>query len=366
MGLDPVRPLALLDPHRLGVGSLCPPLGLIPADAWGLADLVALKERQALPVHIVFPVKDDGETANVAQLAAILAPLAGPLIDQGWLACGASDPGALAALPGKFPWLNLFPARRLAPPDQGSGPWGKGAVMRAMLHHLLQGGVIRDQRAIIQFFDADIRPAYFQPQWCLGPVGALLWFQEVAAVKTVYFRPRGGRLSTLLRSLLATIPHPGVQRLQEVLYLLSGEMAATMDFWSAVPFKTGYGVELLILLSLALDQVQLQPGRPDLAALAQVFVGRMDHRHAPLCSTRGQAGLDQMAATVFATLWEVLVQSGVLAWHSPTSAVGPLQIPVPGRRPSQPPQWLTVEVGEPTLPPLRTLADIGGVLGQEL
>ncbi len=366
MGLIPSRPLSFLDPYHLGQGSVCPPLGLIRADAWPVADLVALKQRQARPLHVVFPVKDSSEAANLEHLLTILQPLAGTFIDAGWLACGASDPGALALLPRQFPWLRLFVAQQAPPPDQVGCAWGKGAVMRALLHHLLDARHITDPRAIVQFLDADIRPGYFHTPWCLGPAGTLLWFTGVEAAKVVYFRPRGGRLNTFVRSLLAALPHPGLPRLQELVYLLSGEMAATMAFWSALPFKTGYGIEILILLLLALDQLQLQPGRPDLAALAQVFVGQMDHRHAPLRSDRRRAGLDQMAATVFHTLWEVLVQAGVLTWHQPTPAPGPLHLPLPAKTPSGPPQWLTVAVGEETLPPLRTLPAIAAIVAQEV
>ncbi|MGQ9921678.1 MAG: hypothetical protein ACUVRZ_10170 [Desulfobacca sp.] len=365
MGLASGRPLPFLDPQQLGQDGPCPPLGLLRADVWRAADLIALKQRQSRPVQVIFPVKDGSEAANLAELAAILDPLAGTLIDAGWLACGAHEPGDLALLPRQFPWLRLFLARQAPPPDQVGFPWGKGAVMRALLHHLVRSREITNPRAILQFFDADIRPAYFGLQWCLGPVGALLWFTELAAAKVVYFRPRGGRLNTFVRSLLAALPHAGVQRLQELLYLLSGEMAATLTFWTTVPFKTGYGIEILILLALALDQLQLRPDRPDLAALVQVFVGQMDHRHAPLRSDRWRAGLDQMAATVCHTLLEVLGQAGVLTWTAPTPTTGPLHIPLPTRAPAQPPAWLTVPVGEATLPPLRSLPEIAAALSGE-
>ena len=365
MGLKAPLASAFLEPYRLGVGSVCPALGLVPAEAWPLTDLLALKKRQGRQVHVVFPVKDGGEAANVAALAAALEPLAGGFIDAGWLACGHPEPGDLAGLPRRFPWLRLFLARHHPPPDQRHRAWGKGAVMRAFLHHLMTAQGAADSRAIVQFFDADIRPGYFGSSWCLGPVGAILWFANVAAAKVVYFRPRGGRLNTFVRSLLATLPHPGVQRLQELVYILSGEMAATLGFWGAVPWKTGYGIETLILLALALDQLQLQPGRRDLEGLVQVYVGRMDHRHAPWRSRRQQAGLDQMAAAVCHTLWEALREAGVLSWLEPEGTAGPLRIPLPGRTPAQPPQWLAVPVGEETLPPLATLPAVAAALRGE-
>ena len=160
-------------------------------------------------------------------------------------------------------------------------------------------------------------------------MGAILWFHAVEAAKTVYQRPRGGRLNTMLRSLLALCPHAGVQALQKLAYLLSGEMAGTLKFWSRLPFKTGYGVETKTLLALALNQLGLVPGTPDLDHLVQVYVGRMDHRHAPLTSTPRTRGLDQMAGTVFHTLMESLMEVGLLRWRAPLVAPPRLTIPVP-------------------------------------
>jgi hypothetical protein len=355
MGVTSLDPMPFLDPYALGIGSTCPALGLMRAEAWPPADLVALKQRRGRAVHVVFPVKSGAEAANVARLVAILAPWMGSFIDAVWLACGATEPGDLAHLPQQFNGLRLFMARAQPPLDQVEMAWGKGAVMRAMLHHLLVSRMVTDRLDIVQFLDADIKPDYFSPAWCLGPVGALLWFQGLAACKVVYFRPRGGRLNTFIRSLLATLPHPGVQRLQALLYLLSGEMAATLAFWSAVPFKTGYGVELFILLQLALEQLRLEPGRSDLASLAQVYVGQMDHRHAPLRSDGRRAGLDQMAAALCQTLWDTLSQTGVLEWTGTPTLPGPLRLPLAGRRGAPTPSWLTVPLVEATLPPLRTL-----------
>ncbi len=355
MGVSSLSTMSFLDPYGLGPGSTCPPLGLMMAEAWQAPDLVALKQRQGRAVHVVFPVKSGAEAANVANLVTILAPWVGSFIDAVWLACGDNEPGDLAHLPQQFAGLHLFMARAQPPPDQIATSWGKGAVMRAMLHHLLVSRMLRDRQDIVQFLDADIKPDYFSPAWCLGPVGALLWFQGLAASKVVYFRPRGGRLNTFIRSLLATLPHPGVQRLQDLLYLLSGEIAATLAFWSAVPFKTGYGIELFILLQLALEQLRLEPGRSDLADLAQIYVGQMDHRHAPLRSDGRRAGLDQMAAALCQTVWEVLSQTGVMRWSEPPALPGPLRLPLISRRSASGPSWLTVPLVEETLPPLRTL-----------
>ena len=362
MALMRPQPVEFLDPRRLGQDGSFPALGPIRADAFTHDDVLALKRAQSRPIHVVFPVKDAAEAANLEHLLALLDPLAQPLLDCGWLAFGGEDPGPLLELTQRYHWLRLFPAHKFPPPDQRNQDWGKGAVMRALLYHLIHNEKIADPRTIIQFFDADIKFSYFNVTWFLGAVGTLLWFHAVEAAKIVYFRPQGGRLNTFLRSLLAILPHPGIQRLQKLIYLLSGEMAATLKFWSSVPFKTGYGIEILLLLSLALDQVHLHPDKSDLEQVAQVFVGTMDHRHAPLHSTPEQPGLDRMAGNVFYTVFETLEQAGVVSWAGKKSIQRQLVLPTPGTEPDWHPEWLQVPVGETTLPPLKELPEIVAAL----
>ena len=356
------QPVEFLDPLRVGREGFFPALGLIKADAFTLENILSLKRAESRSIHVVFPVKDAAEAANLKKLLVLLDPLAQPLIDRGWLAFGGDNPGELVELTRQYRWLRLFQAHLFPPPDQPNGAWGKGAVMRAWLYHLIHSGEATDPRTIIQFIDADIVPAFFHVNWLLGAVGTLLWFYAVEAAKVVYFRPEGGRLNTFLRSLLALLPHEGIQRLHKLIYLLSGEMAATLNFWSSIPFKTGYGIEILVLLSLALDQVQLRPERSDLEQVAQVFVGKMDHRHTPLQSTRSQKGLDQMAGNVFHTVFEILEQAGVVSWAGNNSILRQLLIPIPGTKPAWHPEMLQVNVGELTLPRLKELPEIAAAL----
>jgi hypothetical protein len=257
-----------------------------------------------------------------------------------------------------FPQVKVFPVARLLPPDQQGAPLGKGAAMRAFLYHLVVTENVTHPRTVVAFIDADIRPPYFHPRWVVDPVGAILWFHTVEAAKIVYQRPRGGRLNTMLRSLLALCPHAGVQALQKLAYLLSGEIAGTLKFWSRLPFKTGFGVETLTLLSFALDHLGLAPGTPDLEHLVQVYVGRMDHRHAPLTSTPRKRGLDQMAGTVFHTLMESLMAAGLLRWRLPALAPPRLSIPVPDGEGGEPLAWMEVPLADVTLPPLATCPEV--------
>jgi hypothetical protein len=119
------------------------------------------------------------------------------------------------------------------------------------------------------------------------------------------------------------------------------------------------------LLSLALDKVHLHPDRSDLEQVAQVFVGTMDHRHAPLHSTSEQPGLDRMAGNVFYTVFETLEQAGIISWAGRKSILRQLVLPTPGTETGWHPEWLEVPVGETTLPPLKELPEIAATLRGE-
>ncbi|MEW6386791.1 MAG: hypothetical protein AB1491_04660 [Thermodesulfobacteriota bacterium] len=359
-----ISPPEVINPYQWDRQAWLPPLGLIPGGSFALADLIALKTLEKLPVHLVFPVASPREGKNLARLLEKLRPLLGRLIDRVWVAFGGKKLGQLPQALAAFPEVSIFPARQALPPDQKFTPLGKGAVMRAWLYHLVINEKVTHPRAVIQFLDADIRPAYFQPHWVVDAVGALFRFSVVEAVKIVYQRPRGGRLNTMLRSLLALCPHAGVQTLLKLAYLLSGEIAGTLHFWTSLPFKSGYGVETLTLLAFALDRLKLAPDSADLEHLVQVYVGQMDHRHAPLTSTRRKRGLDQMAGNVFHTLEETLRKAGIFSWQGTPVEKPVLSLPIQEDPGGKTPGWLEVPITDVTLPPLRTCVEIRAALGK--
>ena len=358
-------PPQVVQPEQWARDANLPPLGLIPTGSLNLEQVLAVKAAEGIPVHLAFPVGSPREAKNLRGLLAILWPLQGRLLDRVWIAFGGNRLGALSQLTKDFPGLTIFPVRRHLPPDQREAPLGKGAAMRAFLYHLVVREGLSHPRAVVEFLDADIRPPYFSLPWLVDPVGALLWFKRLEAVKVVYHRPRGGRLNTMLRSLLALCPHPGVQALQKLAYLLSGEMAGTLKLWTSLPFKSGYGLEILVLLSFALNRLGLDPDSLDLEHLVQVYVGRMDHRHAPLTSTTRQRGLDQMAGNVFYTLMEELQREGILSWGFTPAGPPTLDIPQPVGPDQGIPGWLSVPLGDVSLPPRKSRPEVQRVIKEE-
>jgi hypothetical protein len=353
-----MRPPEVIRPGDWPRPARLPALGLIPGGSFGVETVAALKREGQMPVHLVFPLGTARGAGNLRHLLAVAAPLVNRVVDQVWIAYGGERPEGLKTLTQDWPTVRVFPVIRRLPPDQEQAPLGKGAAMRACLYHLIVNEGVTHPRAVVVFLDADIRPAYFHPGWVLDPVGAILRFQTVEAAKIVYQRPYGGRLSTMLRPLLALCPHPGIQSLQKLAYLLSGELAGTLKFWSRLPFKTGFGVEIRTLLAFALDQLRLDPGTPDLEHLVQVYVGRMDHRHAPLTSTPRRRGLDQMAGTVFYTLVESLRDAGLLRCPTPLPEPPRLAIPVPDGERGEPLAWLEAPLGDAPLSPLADCPEV--------
>jgi hypothetical protein len=108
MALMRPQPVEFLDPGRLGQDGSFPALGPIRADAFTHDEVLALKRAQSRPIHVVFPVKDAAEAANLDHLLTLLDPLAQPLLDGGWI--------ALAGRPG--PLLRAHPEISLAAPSR--------------------------------------------------------------------------------------------------------------------------------------------------------------------------------------------------------------------------------------------------------
>ncbi|MER5637446.1 glucosyl-3-phosphoglycerate synthase [Kitasatospora sp. NPDC002227] len=166
---------------------------------------------------------------------------------------------------------------------------GKGEVLWRSL--LVTSG------EIVCFIDADLRE--FDPAFVSGIVGPLLTDPALQLVKAMYDRPLetdgavvpagGGRVTELVARPLLNLHWP---QLAGFVQPLGGEYAARRSLLERLPFPTGYGVELGLLVD-ALDEVGLD-------ALAQVDVGVRHHRHQD-----GQA-LGRMAATIYRTALERL------------------------------------------------------------
>jgi glucosyl-3-phosphoglycerate synthase len=148
---------------------------------------------------------------------------------------------------------------------------GKGDAMWRALR-VLHGDVVC-------FLDADSEQ--FGPHFACGLLGPLLCEQRISFVKGLYRRPfrvgetifpdGGGRVTELTARPLLNLFYPD---LAAVAQPLAGEMAARRELLERLPFVTGYGVDIALLLD-AYRAVGLE-------ALAQVDLDVRQNAHQPL------------------------------------------------------------------------------------
>ena len=147
---------------------------------------------------------------------------------------------------------------------------------------------------LVAAIDADLRDV--EPGFVTGLLGPLLDDPGVAFVKGFYHRPLlgdgtvdvdgGGRVSELVARPLLNLAWP---QLAGFVQPLAGEFAARRELLEAIPFVTGYGVELGMLVDV-LDRVGLD-------GLAQVDLGVRVHRHHDLQALGRMSAQIQLAAS---------------------------------------------------------------------
>ncbi len=170
---------------------------------------------------------------------------------------------------------------------------GKGDAMWRAL-----GGV---QGELVCFLDADTED--FSRHFATGLLGPLVCEPQVSFVKAFYRRPMegsadppgegGGRVNHLTARPALALFYPELEGVRQP---LAGEMAARRELLESVPFATGYGVEIAMLIdvwrTVGLD------------GMAQVDLDEHRNPHQPLSALTG------MARTVLATVARRLEREG--------------------------------------------------------
>ena len=154
---------------------------------------------------------------------------------------------------------------------------------------------------IIVWCDADIRN--FGARFVIGLVGPLLTRNDVAFVKGYYDRPldgrdgEGGRVTELVARPLVSLLFP---HLSTIIQPLGGEYAGRREILEQLPFATGYGVDLALLIDIS--------ARFGLESIAQVDLGTRIHRN---------RSLDELSPQSMAIMQTVLARSGLAVPHGP-------------------------------------------------
>jgi len=230
---------------------------------------------------LIFPARNvAGTIGSILSTVADLQARTG-LIDQ-VIVVDADSPDGTADV-ARAHGVEVFSENELLP---GYGPaQGKGDAMWRALSAA--------RGDIVMFADADTTD--FEEHFVYGTLGPILEDPSIQFVKAAYRRPfkqgeesvpdGGGRVTELMAKPLLNLFYP---ELAGFVQPLAGEFAARRELLANVPFFTGYGVEI----GMVIDVYQ-QVG---LAGMAQVDLGTRQNRHQPLAS------LTRMSSVVLRTV----------------------------------------------------------------
>ena len=176
--------------------------------------------------------------------------------------------------------------------------------------------VSRLRGELVCFVDADTEG--FRAHFVTGLLGPLVCERGVEFVKAFYRRPwerdgawrgeGGGRVNHLTARPALELFYPELAGVRQP---LAGEVAARRELLERLPFATGYGVEIAMLID-----VWREVG---LEGIAQVDLDEHRNRHQPL------EALNPMALTVLATIARRLTQEGRLTGQGADD--GPVERP---------------------------------------
>lgn len=241
---------------------------------WDLSTAMALKND--VSVSVCIPCRNEAET--IGDLVRMIDDaLVGTLVDELIvLDDGSTDgTGEVASEAGAtvvpVDYVHFF---------HGTAH-GKGNALWASL--------VASKGDIVVWCDGDITS--FTPDWIIRLVIPLLLDDQLGLVKASYERPShlggGGRTTELVARPLLSLFFPEIAEMQQP---LAGEYAGRRTMLEAVPFATGWGVEIGLLIDM-----YRQFG---IDSLGQVDLGVRLHRHHKLETLAIQAA--EVAATLLA------------------------------------------------------------------
>ena len=241
---------------------------------WDLSTAMALKND--VSVSVCIPCRNEAET--IGDLVRMIDDaLVGTLVDELIvLDDGSTDgTGEVASEAGAtvvpVDYVHFF----------HGAAHGKGNALWASL--------VASKGDFVVWCDGDITS--FTPDWIIRLVIPLLLDDQLGLVKASYERPShlggGGRTTELVARPLLSLFFPEIAEMQQP---LAGEYAGRRTMLEAVPFATGWGVEIGLLIDM-----YRQFG---IDSLGQVDLGVRLHRHHKLETLAIQAA--EVAATLLA------------------------------------------------------------------
>jgi glucosyl-3-phosphoglycerate synthase len=268
-------------------------------DEWTAHDLA--RSKGGTRVSVVIPARNEAAT-----IGAIVATIRRNLIDEVALVdeiivvdSRSTDDTALIARAAGATVVGQDQMTRGLPRMEGKGD-------------ALWAGLAASTGDVVAFVDGDLED--FSAHFVTGLLGPLLTDPSVQFVKGFYHRPLhratgvepdgGGRVTELAARPLINLFWP---ELAGVVQPLAGEYAGRRSALERIPFVSGYGVEIAMLIDL-LHLVGLD-------ALAQVDLGVRHHRH------QTTEALGRMSAQIMMTAWGRLHRSGLVTEALPPSTM---------------------------------------------
>jgi nucleotide-binding universal stress UspA family protein len=243
-----------------------------------VAKLVELKEKQGLTISLGLPALNEEKTIGlvIKRVKSALMDRV-PLLDQ-LVVIDSDSTDRTREIAAELGVPVVRHSQIL--PEMGSHV-GKGEALWKSLH-VLDGD-------IVAWIDTDI--SNIQPRFVHGLIGPLLREPRIQYVKGFYRRPirqgltlfaeGGGRVTELMARPLINLFFP---ELSGMIQPLSGEYAGRRALLESLPFFTGYGVEIGLLIDIS--------EAAGLSAIGQVDLERRIHRNQPL------SNLSQMSFTI--------------------------------------------------------------------
>jgi glucosyl-3-phosphoglycerate synthase len=254
--------------------------------------VAAARRRRGLTVSVCLPARECAGTVGEIVRRLLVLQAVGA-VDEVVVVDAASPDGTAEV--ARRAGARVHQEAQLLP--QAGPVLGKGDAMWRALS-VLSGD-------LICFLDADTED--FSAHFATGMLGPLLCERGVSFVKGHYRRPLdpaagaaapdgGGRVNHLTARPALALFYPELAGVRQP---LAGETAGRRELLHRLPFTTGYGVEIGLLID-AWRQVGL-------SAIAQVDLDEHRNRHQPL------AALSPMALAVLATIAVRLEREGRLA-----------------------------------------------------
>lgn len=255
-----------------------------------VTDLVKAKERTGVRISVCIPTRNEAATiGNVVRVVRQTLVEDIPLVDELTVMDAGSSDGTGEVARGEGATVHL---EHEVLPEEGPGS-GKGEG--------LWKSVYACSGDIICWIDADI--VNIHPRFVTGLLGPLLSDPTIAFTKAFYERPisgrvglrekEGGRVTELMARPLLNAFWP---ELGAMVQPLSGEFAGRRELVEQIPFYSGYGVELGMLVDIV-----KQAG---VDAIAQVDLDRRVHRNQPI------AALSRMSFGILQTAMAHLADEG--------------------------------------------------------